>query len=84
MLLISVADDLLDVVRRRVRVRHHLVVHALVANLAETASMMRPICVLALSRLLLVSFAQITEVAHELSPMLSVVMTARVQALQTL
>ena len=46
--------------------------------------MVRPICVLALRRLLLVALAQVTEVAHELSPVLSVVVAARVQALQTL
>ena len=58
--------------------------HSLVADLAKAACVMRPICVLTLSCLLLVAFAEIAEVAHELGSVLAVVVATNVKTLQTL
>lgn len=62
--IIAFIDHIFDVLSLAIRINHSLVVYFLIAILAKTTRVMRPVLVLALRSLLLVALAEVAEVAH--------------------
>ena len=69
-------NSLPDLFLTSVRIIHQLLVNLLIAKPTQSSRMVRPVLVRALGRLRLIAIGYITLVAHELCPVLSIVVGA--------
>ena len=84
LVLVLIFNDPLNMSGIGLWISDNLIIYLLVASLAQSSRMMRPVLVLALSGLFLVALSQVAVMAHELGLVAPVIMVARADALETL